>query len=232
MRFQAPSRPRRFTRSTGVATATDRELFDFVTDPSIGPHNIDACLDKLIASACERAASDIPCASRMGACRITFLARLCRAGAEDEAAEQVFKHSHIPRRLEEVTHFERDAARIAAGGSTEGIYYQTVTGLAEDLSGVRLVPTLLAPEAEGLAPAAPGDEEDDEEDSSSSSSDGSEGEEGSTPGTWAHRPGPLSREELRSARKANKEEVKAAKVRGLAWSPTSAYLLAGGAPAY
>ena len=52
----------------GVATATDRELFDFVTDPAIGPHNIDACLDKLIASACERAASDFVCVFRSLCC--------------------------------------------------------------------------------------------------------------------------------------------------------------------
>jgi len=123
----------------------------------------------------------------------------------------VFKHSHIPRRLDEVTHFERDAARIAAGGDTEGIYYQTVTGLAEDLSGVRLVPTLLAPEAEVPASSAMSVEEEGEA-SSSSSSDDSEGDEDG-PDSWAHRPGPLSREELRTARKANKEEVKAAKVR-------------------
>ena len=43
----------------GVATATERELFDFVTDPAIGAHNIEACLDRLIAVADARAASGV-----------------------------------------------------------------------------------------------------------------------------------------------------------------------------
>ena len=48
-------------RHTGVATATVRELFDFVTDPTIGAHNIEACLDRLIALADERAAGGAEC---------------------------------------------------------------------------------------------------------------------------------------------------------------------------
>ena len=38
-----------------------RELFDFVTDPAIGAHNIEACLDRLIALADERAAGGAEC---------------------------------------------------------------------------------------------------------------------------------------------------------------------------
>lgn len=38
-----------------------RELFDFVTDPTIGVHNIEACLDRLIALADERAAGGAEC---------------------------------------------------------------------------------------------------------------------------------------------------------------------------
>jgi RIO kinase 1 len=155
----------------------------------------------------------------------------------------VFKNSFIPRRLDEVTHFERDAARIATGGYTEGIYYQTVTGLEADLSGVRTVPSMLqqpgggegvagddaAPEAaqpvepaetpflapppagEEAAPAAPGshasssDEEEEEEGSAAGS-----GDERGTPSTWKHRPEPLTREELRSQRRDNKDAVKEA----------------------
>ena len=41
-----------------------RELFDFVTDPTIGVHNIEACLDRLIALADERAAGDAECVHR------------------------------------------------------------------------------------------------------------------------------------------------------------------------
>jgi hypothetical protein len=53
-----------------VATATERELFDFVTDPTIGPHNIEACLDRLIAVADERAASGVKCVRRGSGCLV------------------------------------------------------------------------------------------------------------------------------------------------------------------
>ena len=163
---------------------------------------------------------------------------MCRAKADDETANLVFKGSFIPRRLDEVSHFERDAARIASGGDTEGIYYQTVTGLATDLSGVRLVPSLLSPVNGGDAqgdkeapagaspsvqePAAPAATElaaSDESESTSSSdtasdSDGdasvASGEEG-VPRTWAHRPDAPTREEVRNQRRLNKEAVKEAK---------------------
>jgi hypothetical protein len=36
----------------------------------------------------------------------------------------VFQQAFIPRKLDEVTHFERDRERLAAGHSSEGIYYQ------------------------------------------------------------------------------------------------------------
>ena len=159
-----------------------------------------------------------------------------RRAAVDETANLVFKGSFIPRRLDEVTHFERDAARIATGGDTEGIYYQTVTGLASDLSGVRLVPSLLTP-ADGTsarageaaradavpavtepaaavaAPAASADESssssDSDTDSDVDASDAS-GEDG-VPRTWAHRPDAPTREEVREQRRLNKEAVKEAK---------------------
>jgi RIO kinase 1 len=58
-----------FFSRKGVATATERELFDFVTDPAIGPTTIEACLDRLIAAADARAASGEGCArKRRAAC--------------------------------------------------------------------------------------------------------------------------------------------------------------------
>ena len=159
---------------------------------------------------------------------------LHRAAAEDDTANLVFKGSFIPRRLDEVAHFERDAARIATGGDTEGIYYQTVTGLASDLSGVRLVPSLLTPasgadarageaadavpaaaeSSAGAAPAASADESsssssDTDSDSDADASDASS-EEG-VPRTWSHRPDAPTREEVRDQRRLNKEAVKEAK---------------------
>ena len=45
--------------------------------------------------------------------------------------------SFIPKSLDQVEDYERDQERIKSGKDTEGIYYQTITGL-KDLSGVRL----------------------------------------------------------------------------------------------
>jgi RIO kinase 1 len=39
-------------------------------------------------------------------------------------ADAVFQQAFIPRKLDEVTHYERDRDRLAAGHSSEGIYYQ------------------------------------------------------------------------------------------------------------
>lgn len=48
---------------------------------------------------------------------------------EEEVAEAVFHQAFIPRCLEEVVNFERDHARLQAGGKeTEGIYFQAITG--------------------------------------------------------------------------------------------------------
>ena len=51
-------------RPIGIATATERELFDFVTDPAIGPHNIEACINHLISLANERAVSGEGCGTQ------------------------------------------------------------------------------------------------------------------------------------------------------------------------
>jgi RIO kinase 1 len=56
---------------------------------------------------------------------------------------QVFHQAYIPRCLEEVADHEGDFERLAAGGETEGIYYQGITGMRADMSGARLVPAIL-----------------------------------------------------------------------------------------
>lgn len=64
-------------------------------------------------------------------------------GAEAEVAEAVFQQAFIPRKLDEVAHYERDRDRLAAGDSSEGIYYQVVTGMSHDLSGAGQTPVAL-----------------------------------------------------------------------------------------
>lgn len=63
---------------------------------------------------------------------LLMLSMLCSRPAEraaqDEVDEAVFHQAFIPRRLEEVTNYERDRDILAAGGTRDGIYYQTITG--------------------------------------------------------------------------------------------------------
>lgn len=71
--------------SAGVPTASVRHLFEFVTDPAINEGNIEQCRERLWELADEREESaDTP-----------------SAGEEGIQAE-IFRHSFIPRRLDEV----------------------------------------------------------------------------------------------------------------------------------
>ncbi|KAG2443598.1 hypothetical protein HXX76_001949 [Chlamydomonas incerta] len=112
-----------YFRRAGVATLTVRETFDFVVDPTINDDNVDAALERL---------SDIASS------------RPINVAAEEEVAEAVFHQAFIPRCLEEVVNFERDHARLQAGGKdTEGIYFQAITGMKHDGSGARATPAVL-----------------------------------------------------------------------------------------
>ena len=154
--------------------------------------------------------------------------------AEAEVEEAVFRQAYIPRKLEEVEHFERDAERLQAGCGA-GIYFQAIAGLGADgtvaADGVPKVLTdALAAlrsggegdagaEADGVAArggeecaVAPRAEDDVEvasggamsDTASSSGGEDSSGEEG---GGWVER-APVDRAALREARKANKKVVK------------------------
>lgn len=72
--------------------------------------------------------------------------------------------SYIPKSLDQVEDYERDQERIKSGKDTEGIYYQTITGLKEDLSGVRLSSDHAQDTATNGAFSDDDDEEDDDDD--------------------------------------------------------------------
>eukprot|EP00775_Hariotina_reticulata_P007695 gene7695-7894_t len=76
-----------FFRRAGVAVLTNRELFDFAVDPNITADNEEAVLQALHDSAASRP---------------------LERGAEAEVAEAVFQQAFIPRKLDEVAHYERD----------------------------------------------------------------------------------------------------------------------------
>ncbi|XP_048451543.1 serine/threonine-protein kinase RIO1 [Rhincodon typus] len=120
-----------FFRKHGVAVMTVRELFEFVTDPSIMEDNLDAYLEKAMEIAAERTEEE--------------------RSNQDKVDEEVFKNAYIPRTLNEVKHYERDVdimmKRKEEDRTTDlehdNILYQTVTGMKKDLSGVQQVPALL-----------------------------------------------------------------------------------------
>ncbi|CAG9462231.1 unnamed protein product [Pedinophyceae sp. YPF-701] len=107
----------------GVAVLTNRELFNFCVDPSITPENLDANLDALMRLAAARPAART---------------------AEDEIEDAVFQQAFIPKRLDEVARYERDHEAAARGEKVEGVFYQVITGMRDDLTGPQEEPRLLA----------------------------------------------------------------------------------------
>ncbi|XP_051943944.1 serine/threonine-protein kinase RIO1 [Hippocampus zosterae] len=136
-----------FFGKRGVAVMTVRELFDFITDPSITCHNMDQYLEKMMVVGAERTST--------------------QRSDQDRVDEEVFKKAYIPRTLTEVSHYERDFDLVrtreeetAANQQHDNVLYRTLTGLKKDLSGVQMVPALL--EDDGSSSSS--EEEEDEED--------------------------------------------------------------------
>jgi hypothetical protein len=142
---------------------------------------------------CASPSAAYPAAARLPARASRACSRPLARNAEEETEDAVFAGSFIPRRLEEVAHYERDREALAAGqkvrrrgearrggsgllccalgwsgkplassGScclsalphptshsiptppqVEGLYYQAITGMADDLSGPRSEPMAL-----------------------------------------------------------------------------------------
>ncbi|MEW5300878.1 MAG: hypothetical protein WDW36_003774 [Sanguina aurantia] len=113
-----------YFRKNGVATLTVRELFDFVVDPNINDSNIDEALERL---------SELAASRPVGV----------EETPEESSAAALFQQAYIPRRLEEVVHYERDHERLTTGGNTDGLYYQMIAGMKQDLSGAEAQPAVL-----------------------------------------------------------------------------------------
>ncbi|KAK1875267.1 Serine/threonine-protein kinase RIO1 [Dissostichus eleginoides] len=119
-----------FFMKRGVPVMTVRELFDFITDPSITRQNMDQYLEKVMVIAADRTSE--------------------QRSDQDRVDEEVFMKAYIPRTLTEVSHYERDIDLMrtkeeesAISGHHDNVLYQTLTGLKKDLSGVQTVPALL-----------------------------------------------------------------------------------------
>ncbi|KAJ8919568.1 hypothetical protein NQ315_002190 [Exocentrus adspersus] len=103
-----------------VATMGIKQLFDFITDPSITEDNMEQCLDRLAEQAAER--GDVT--------------------ATEQVEEEVFKQAYIPKRLTEVFNYERDINK-AKSGLADDLIYKTLVGLKSDLSGTVQQPEIL-----------------------------------------------------------------------------------------
>ncbi|XP_036940381.1 serine/threonine-protein kinase RIO1 [Acanthopagrus latus] len=144
----------------GVAVMTVRELFDFITDPSINCHNIDQYLEKVMVIAAERTSE--------------------QRSDQDRVDEEVFMKAYIPRTLTEVSHYERDVDLMktkeeesAISGHQDNVLYQTLTGLKKDLSGVQTVPALLEDDQSSSSDEDEEEDEDEDEDEKKPSEEGS-----------------------------------------------------------
>ncbi|XP_074842019.1 serine/threonine-protein kinase RIO1 isoform X2 [Carettochelys insculpta] len=133
----------------GVAVMTVRELFEFITDPSITSDNLDAYLSKAMEIAAQRTEEE--------------------RSSQDNVDEEVFKKAYIPRTLTDVKNYERDVdvmmklkeEDMALNVQQDNILYQTVTGLKKDLSGVQKVPALLEKQEEMESDSEDGGSSDD-----------------------------------------------------------------------
>ncbi|XP_059419736.1 serine/threonine-protein kinase RIO1 [Carassius carassius] len=148
-----------FFQKHDVAVMTVRELFEFITDPSITSDNISEYLDKAMEIASERTAEE--------------------RSNQDKVDEEVFKKAYIPRTLNEVTHYERDVDSMlkkkeeaSEDTSTDNILYQTVTGLRKDLSGVQMVPSILEDSTKDNSSSSEGEEEEEDEDDDDEKTEG------------------------------------------------------------
>ncbi|XP_061878881.1 serine/threonine-protein kinase RIO1 isoform X2 [Entelurus aequoreus] len=135
----------------GVAVMTVRELFDFITDPSITAQNMDQYLEKMMAIASDRTS--------------------VQRSDQDRVDEEVFMKAYIPRTLTEVSHYERDFDLVrmkeeesAISGCDDSVLYQTLTGLKKDLSGVQMIPALLEDEESSSSEEDQDDEDKEDED--------------------------------------------------------------------
>ncbi|XP_016380526.1 serine/threonine-protein kinase RIO1 [Sinocyclocheilus rhinocerous] len=151
-----------FFQKRNVAVMTVRELFEFITDPSITSDNINQYLDKAMEIASERTAEE--------------------RSNQDKVDEEVFKKAYIPRTLNEVTHYERDVDTMlkkkeeaSEDTSTDNILYRTVTGLRKDLSGVQMVPSILEDSTKDDSSSSEGEEEDEGDEEKSEGEDTLEG---------------------------------------------------------
>ncbi|XP_036670384.3 serine/threonine-protein kinase RIO1 [Drosophila suzukii] len=170
-----------FFRKRAVATMTVKELFDFITDQTITADNMEECLERISERIKDRDFDAI--------------------SAQEKIDEAVWQNTYIPKRLDEVRHFERDVAK-AKQGVQQNLIYGKITGLTSDLD-VQQQPEVLeittGKEEEGSDAQTSGSEDEDSQDN--------ENDDDASRFKNSARP----REESPESKKARKKAVKDAK---------------------
>ncbi|CAF0989921.1 unnamed protein product [Didymodactylos carnosus] len=115
-----------FQKKLAIKTLTTKELFDYITDPTIDDNNEQQYLDKILSIAQERQ-YPLP--------------------EEQIVSDQVFKSIYIPQTLIEVVDYEKDFRQCKTNGD-QNLSYATLHAMKDDLSGARLKPKLLEEEEE------------------------------------------------------------------------------------
>ena len=137
-------------RAYNVVVPSVKEMFDFVTDPAINTSNIDQCLELLSEKAAKDFKLEIEMKSRLSqGIDAAQIQKDDDLRAEKEIQAAVFHQAHIPKALDEVDYADKDQRRLREASEakdekrSEGIYYQTITGMNHDLSGPREMPSLM-----------------------------------------------------------------------------------------
>ncbi|KAI8041187.1 hypothetical protein M5D96_005441 [Drosophila gunungcola] len=170
-----------FFRKRAVATMTVKELFDFITDQTITAENMEECLERISERIKDRDFDAI--------------------SAQEKIDEAVWQNTYIPKRLDEVRHFERDVAK-AKQGVQQNLIYGKITGLTSDLD-VQQQPDVLEPST--------GKQEEGSEAQTSHSEDEGSQDDDNDDDASRFKNSARPREESPESKKARKKAVKDAK---------------------
>ncbi|TGZ82993.1 Serine/threonine-protein kinase Rio1 [Ascodesmis nigricans] len=155
-----------FFRRQGVETIGMKRLFEFLTERAIEE---DWAEERILEE----------------------LAKI-EKGGETEADEEVFRQTYIPRTLEDVYDYERDAEKVGRGEGSQLIYRDLLAN-------------------QGAAKEKEEEEEEEEDEAEDEEESGDEDEESDEEREWKEKTPRGKKHEDRDAKKAHKKEVKEAK---------------------
>ncbi|KAL1129195.1 hypothetical protein AAG570_013725, partial [Ranatra chinensis] len=102
-----------FFRKKEVATLSVKELFDFITDPTVTEGKLETYLDKISERAAQKE----------------------EPTQQEVVDDAVFKNAYIPQTLNQVIDFERDINLVTSGRvDKDDLIYKTVVGKSKDVS--------------------------------------------------------------------------------------------------